>query len=415
MDDTRPARRPSQRFGSVVAAGYRRLTGPNPVHPVVGPGSPATTGDRPEGTTAGLVPTSIDDDASHLSEVPGSYEWWNFFAMDTGPGPDLAVSVIFMPANLFDTRYRTRVHRFRDGLDREAPSPRDFPLLQLNVMHGGRKVFTTVRHPPGCTTEFSGAQAEGRIGESTFTASVEGGETVFRVTLDHPDMVNLSRVRGELTFRSPDGGFALGAGGLYGAIPGGVAHQWQFPLGLPQVHGHLRVETRSGRVKLDAELAGTGYTDHCWGEGLLGDVVDRWYFGRVDLGDDGAVLALWLSPRVGPGYGRVLRLRPGRAPVVHEVHDLETAHPWRGSLGMTYCGEVTFVVRDGRVRMRFPRRLGEDWPFQVAGEGAFDLDLAGDVVARNRPGPVEHLSQPLIDDRFFGFLDAMVPRLPWFG
>lgn len=407
----RTSRSPAQLFGSAVAAGYRRLGGPNEQHPI----PDRVLGSEPAGTATGVRLTTIDDDASRLPGAPGSYEWWNFFAMDARPGCDLAVSAIFMPANLFDTRYRKRVHAHREGLDDQPPAPGDHPLLQLNLMHDGRKVFTTVRHPPGATCEFSRVHANGRIGESTFSAGVEDGDTVFRVHLDHPNMTNLTRLRGELAFRSPDGGLAFDGGGLYGPLAGGVAHQWQFPLALPNTSGHLRVLDRFGRVKFESDLVGNGYTDHCWGAGLLGDVLDRWYFGRVDLGDAGALVAIWLAPRSRsvPAYGRVLRLRPGRDPVLHEVLELRAVDRCRGSLGMSYFADVTFVLEQGSVRMRFPRKLGEDWPFQVSGEGSFDIELAGDVSLQGAPGPVEHLSQPLIDDRFFGLLDSMVPRIPW--
>jgi hypothetical protein len=356
----------------------------------------------------------VADDASRLPDAPGSYEWWNFFAQDTRPGHDLAVSAIFMPANLFDTRYRRRVHDHRCHRSADAPTPGRHPLLQLNVAHRGRKVFTTVRHPPGATVEWSRTEPVGRVGSSTFAAGVEDGETVYRLHLDHPGMTNLTRLQGELTFRSPDGGFAVGGGGLYGAVPGGAAHQWQFPLALPQVTGRLRVVDRRGRVTFDQGLEGVGYTDHCWGEGLLGDVLDRWYFGRVDLAGEGAVVAVWLVPHHAPPYGRLLRIRPGRSPVVHEVLELLTAAPRTGAMGLDFAGEVTFVVATGAVRLVFPRRLGEDWPFQVSGDGRIDVELAGDVSVRDRAGPVEHLSHPRIDDPFFALLDSMVPRIPWF-
>lgn len=432
---TRPRRTPAGLLGSLVAAGYRathpRPLLPPPPAPPTPPTSPAAAGGPGDGA-AGVRRLTLADDASHLSTEPGSYEWWNFFGASTDPTePPLAVSAIFMPANLFDTRYRRAVHQHRHTPGVPPPEPSAFPLLQVNVAHRGRKVFTTVRNPPGTTTEFALDRPAGRIGASRFEADVAAGVTTYTVHLDLPDMTNLKALEGELRFSSPHGGWAFGGAGLYAPIPGGDRHQWQFPLTLPEVAGHLRVVDRRGRTRFEAELAGTGYTDHCWGAGLTGDVLESWTFGRADLGPAGAAIAIWLVPRARPGaepgadvtpdnaagggYGRVLRLHPDGTVVCHEAVELVARHPWRGALGLPYHGEVTFRLRDGSLRMCFPRHLGEDWPFQVSGEGRFDVEIAGDVTAHDAPGPVEHLSQPRIDDPFFGFLDGLVPRIPFVG
>ncbi len=418
---TRPRRTPAGLVGALVAAGYR-ATHPRPVPPPQS-ASPSTAGGS-AGDAARIRPLTLADDASHLPTEPGSYEWWNFFGASADPAdPTLAVSAIFMPANLFDTRYRRAVHHHRDTPGSSPPEPAAFPLLQVNVSHRGRKVFSTVRNPPGTTTDFARDRPAGRIGASHFEADTIGGVTTYEVHLDLPDMTNLKALRGVLRFSSPHGGCAFGGGGIYAPIPGGDRHQWQFPLTLPEVEGRLRVVDRRGRTRVEADLAGTGYTDHCWGAGLTGDVLESWTFGRADLGPAGAAIAIWLVPRVGPhagagtraGHGRVLRLHPDGSVVCHEAVELVERDPWHGALGMPYHGDVTFRLRDGWLRMRFPRRLGEDWPFQVSGEGRFDVEIADDVTARAARGPVEHLSQPRIDDPFFGFLDGLVPRVPFVG
>lgn len=130
--------------------------------------------------------------------------------------------------------------------------------------------------------------------------------------------------------------------GIYAPIPGGDRHQWQFPLTLPPRWRAGSRRRPAGSHHVEADLAGTGYTDHCWGAGLTGDVLESWTFGRADLGPTGAAIAIWFVPRVGPhagagthaGHRRVLRLHPDGSVVCHEAVELVERDPWHGALGM---------------------------------------------------------------------------------
>ena len=375
--------------------------------------APSTPRPPELGLASGTEPLRPDEDGSHLSPTPGAYEWWNFFASD--PQRGLTVSAIFMPANLFDTDYRRAVHRHRRGLG-PAPDPRRHGLLQLNVVSRGRKVFSSIRNPPGTTAGFDTEVAAGRIGSSHFHGGTDDeGATTYRVHLDAPTMTNLGRLRAELSFREPAGGVRVGGGGLFAGLPGGAAHHWQFPLGLPAVRGHVQVEGAGGRTILESDLAGSGYTDHFWGPSLLGDCLDSWYFGRADLGERGALIVVWLTPRDAGAApcGRMLRLRPDAAATIAAISSLHRRRPRRGRFGFAYHRELELLSPMGRVRASFGPLI-EDWPFQVAGEGRFEISLAGEPPAV-ATGPIEHLRQADIDDPLFALMDRSLRHLPWFG
>jgi len=361
-------------------------------------------------------PIGPGDIPSRLSDEPGSYEWFNFYA-EAGDG-SASVSAIFFPANLFDCAYRKAVREWRaDPAGAPKPRPADHWLLQLNVTLDGVKVFTNLRRWPGTTAEFPADEPQGRIGDSTFEwyPSDAGGR--FHVHLDAPDMTHDSRLEGEMELEAGAPGFALADGGMYGAIPGGAAHDWQMPLGLPRTRVTFRVVRRDGTVAVpERTFDGGGYVDHMWGRGLLGDVLDSWYFGTTPLPDGGRVLHVWLAPAdpAVDSYGWVFRVRPGAPAEGLPIVDFAPSDSRTGGGGLPFFGDLRLGLgAAGSLRVRFGDGLGEDWPFQVSGPSRVDVDLAGDLTAGDLAGVAEHLVQAAIDDPGYCDAAAIIDQLDW--
>ena len=136
-----------------------------------------TTGGLTDSFPGSVHPLSLKDDASRRSDEPGHHEWWNFFAEDAQGA--VSISAIFLNGNMFDVNYRVALELHRSDPEiHPAPLPADHQLLQLNVIKDGEKRFTTVRIPPGTTTEFASNRPYGRIGESWFEGVEEGGERI---------------------------------------------------------------------------------------------------------------------------------------------------------------------------------------------------------------------------------------------
>lgn len=154
----------------------------------------------------GLGEVSLLDDASKLSTTPGSYEWWNFFAAENGGYGDEAVSIstIFNPADLFNLEYRRAVYEWRKNPESMlAPDPRDYPLLQINVTQGDKKLFSTINVPSGTITEFPKDRAFGLVEsgglESSFTGYYdEQGVKTFEVKIDALDTFTKRRLQAEI-------------------------------------------------------------------------------------------------------------------------------------------------------------------------------------------------------------------------
>lgn len=354
-----------------------------------------------------VVTATLADDVSQLPAAPGSYEWYNFFAFDREQ--DIAISAIFLSANPWDTEYRKAVHAHRlDPEDNPAPIPHDHFLLQLNVTRNGKKVFTSIRNAPGTTSEFSTSEAKGRIGNSEFYATMENGKKVYHVSISTADDTNLNYLQAELTFHEGAPGFKVDDMGLYGGMPGGQLHQWQFPIGYPITSGEIKVTSSTGRIKLDHQLAGGGYMDHMWGEGMTADVLEAWHFGRVDLDQDGAAVYVWLQPRdtAYEAYGRLFRIHRDGPIEMHTLHDFTGTNAQTNAFGLDHFRSVHWLVGDnGSLAVTIDQAV-EDWPFQVAGPASIDLTIPGDIDVTDGDGPGEYLWQPGIDHPTYYLLDG---------
>jgi len=365
--------------------------------------------------TSLLRKVAVGEMASQLSDEPGSYEWFNFYAEEDGGRTSL--SAIFFPANLFDCAYRKAVREWQaDPANAPRPRPSDFWLLQVNLTVDGKKVFTNLRRWPDATAEFPADQPRGRIGNSTFQWTETPDGPGFLVRLEAPDMTNDSRLVAEMDFRTSVPGFAV-SGGIYGPIPGGERHQWQFPLGLPRTRVTLRVDHRDGTPVLpERSFTGGGYVDHMWGRGLLGDVLGSWDFGTTPMPDGGRVIHVWLTPADPgvPSHGWVFRVSPGRPARAFPIQEVIRSEPRTGVMGLPFSGDLRMVLDSGgSLRVRFGEALGEDWPFQVSGASVVDVDLPGDVHATGLSGVAEYLLQAAIDDEGYCQAAAIIDLLEW--
>jgi hypothetical protein len=379
------------------------------VHSVAGCSEPATDS-GPEPIVTALT---ARDHVTHLSDVPGSYEWWNFYA-ESASG-DVSLSVIFLSANLFDAHYRRDVRAWQASPgESSAPRPSDAWLLQLNLTIDGKKVFTNIRQWPGVTAEFSPTEPRGRIGDSSFEAVEQGGQTVFRIVLDAPDMTNSQRLQGQLELRAGAPGFRV-TRGMYDGIPGGGKHHWELPLGLPLTNGTVRVVARDGSVTVPEQpIVGRGYTDHMWGEGLLGDVLSSWHFGTVDLGMEGKLVYVWLTSNEGPSHGFSFFVVPGQLPITRRLLGLTPFEQREGAMGLTFDARYALALEEGgRVDVTFDDALGEDWPFQVSGETGVDIAIPGVIERVGARGVGEYLLQSGIDSEAYEKAFDLVDQMDW--
>jgi hypothetical protein len=367
-------------------------------------------------TISGVELLSLEDDVSRRSDEPGQHEWWNFLAEDASSG--LAISTIFLNGNLYDVNYRIALEQYRaDPQTQTAPRPEDYVLLQLNVIKDGRKVFSSVKLPPGSTANFERERPYGYIGNSWFEGVEENGEHFWRVHIDSPDMFNWLRLEADLEYRDISQGCTVAGGGFFRSVPGGLGSGIHFPIAKPVTTGHVRITNRLGKVILDEDLAGGGHFDHIFGK-FYSDLTHSYYFGRLDLGADGGLLYFYHYPRDPdvPPHGWLLRfLTSGRTPVAHQIETLTGSHPETGSTGLGYPAVIQMTLAGGGTARTHMERTAasEDWPFQVTGIGHFNIHIPGDVDVTDAIGMAEYGYFDGLDDPLFRFLYSLLDSLPW--
>ena len=389
------------------------------------PEDPNQSGPYPDTDDAlGLRATTLFDDRSQISTVPGSYEWWNFFAAESGgyDGENVSISTIFNPADLFNLDYRKAVYDWRrDPENLSAPDPLDYPLLQINVTQGEKKLFSTIAVPEGTATEFSHQEAYGRFYTETRESSFRGyydenGLKTFEVIINAVDTFTRRTLEARVIFKEEAPGFTIDNQGLYGMIKGGAGrHHWQSSIGFPRTQAEILIRTERGKEILNHRFQdGTGLADHMWGEGLLGDVLKSWYWGKVDLGDDGILIYVYLTPRYESDeqrpYGRVFLISPqGGLPELIEVSSMNVLASHKGSSGLTFNSHFRLaLVGGGFVEVQFGNPAVEDWPFQVAGPSQVDILIPGIVEKSDQAGIGEFLSQKEIDAPLFQILYGLL-------
>ena len=365
---------------------------------------------NPSGSIA-LTETTLEDDASKLSREPGSYEFWNFIAYE----PGFSIGMIFNSSDFTNPVHRKAVREHReDPATNPAPNPADYPLLQLTVMAGQEKVFFTLKNPAEATTEFAVTQAYGRIGESTFRGTIEEGVKIYRIHIDCPDMDGKNRLEADIEMRALSPGFTVAGDGIYGRIPGGRSHQWQHVIGYPTTSGTVRVRNREGDLVFQRELSeGGGYCDHLWGDGFLGNVVDAYHCGKLELGPQGSLFYVWLTPhdrKVAP-FGYVYRIpKDDRTASLLEIAEFVTADPTTGGLGLEYFEDLTMKLEGGgQVNATLCAPPHDDWWFQIMTSARFSASIPGDIDVADEPGVwSEYFSFPQLDHpQYCAVFDSM--------
>lgn len=385
------------------------------------PEDPNPTDPYPDTDDAlGLREATLHDDRSQISTVPGSYEWWNFFAAESGgyAEENVSISTIFNPADLFNLDYRKAVYDWRrDPENHSAPNPLDYPLLQINVTQGDKKLFSTIAVPEGTATEFSKEEAFGRFYTETRESRFQGyydenGVKTFEVTINAVDTLTRRTLEAQITFKADAPGFTIDGQGLYGMIEGGAGrHHWQSSIGFPRTQSEILIRSAQGKEILNHRFEnGTGLADHMWGEGLLGDVLKSWYWGKIDLGDDGILIYVYLTPRLENDnqrpYGRVFLIpREGGLPELIEVSSMDILATHKGTSGLAFNSHFRLaLVGGGFVDVQFGDPAVEDWPFQITGPSQVDVMIPGVVEKHDQAGIGEFLSQKEIDAPLFQIL-----------
>ena len=375
----------------------------------------------PHETTPDLCPhirlLDLDQDAARRSGEPGQHEWWNFFAQDRASG--LGISTIFLDGNMFDVDYRVALERHRaDPASHPPPDPSDYRLLQLNVHKDDRKLFSSIKLPPGAASEFDTARPYGRVGQSWFEGRQEGGERVWRVHIDSPDMFNLRRLEADLEYRDASHAFTVAHGGFFAPVPGGEASGIHFAVASPVVQGRVRITDRRGRITLDEELSGGGHVDHIFGR-FTCDLACSYYFGRVVLEGAGEIVYFhhyFRDPETAP-HGWLVRIpTDGQMPRAHAITEVLESSPARGAFGLDYHEAIEIILDEGGTVRVFMERTpaSEDWPFQITGAGRFYVDIPGDIRVEGAPGMAEYGYLDGLDNPLFRFLFSLMDRFPWF-
>lgn len=365
---------------------------------------------------SGVQLLSLEDDVSRRTDGPGQHEWWNFLAEDASSG--LAISTIFLNGNLYDVNYRMALEQYRtDPQTQPAPRPGDYVLLQLNVIKDGGKVFSSVKLPPDTTASFRKDRPYGYIGNSWFEGLEENGEKVWRVHIDSPDMFNWLKLEADIEYRDASQGCTVAGGGFFAPVPGGLGSGIHFPAAKPVTKGHVRITSRLGQVILDENLAGGGYFDHLFGK-FYSDLTHSYYFGRLDLEADGALLYFYHYPRDPdvPPHGWLLRFpTDGRTPVAHRIETLTQSQPETGSTGLGYAAVIEMALAGGGTARTYMQRTtaSEDWPFQVTGIGLFNIHIPGDIDVTDAIGIAEYGYFDGLDDPLFRFLSSLLDYFPW--
>lgn len=382
----------------------------------------------PTDSASGLRPTTLQDDASKISSEPGSYEWWNFFASEQGgyDQDNLSISMIFNPADLFNADYRRAVFRWRSNPERyPVPDPFEYSLLQLNVTVGSRKLFTRIKNPKGTVTEFSKERPYGKFtsgdNECSFNGYLdENGIKTYEVKINQWDMLRLKRLEANIIFRERSSGFTIDGQGMYGRIPGGAGlHHWQSSLGYPETEGTVIIHRPGPLPDFKRRFkGGTGLADHMWGQGLCGDMLHSWYFGKIELDENGTLVYVYLTPaknvKNAEPYGHVF-LIPGHGglPGVFEIVSMDMSGKRTGRFRLDYYSRLKMGLPDnGKIDVKFGDPAVEDWPFQVVGPSVVSIDIPGKITREKIPGIGEYLQQDKIDDPVFRVLYAMLNLAP---
>lgn len=362
--------------------------------------------------------SGTEDHASFMTDDPGAYEWWNFWAYSNDTG--ISVNSIFIQGDPWNITYREAVKAYLKNPDElEPPNPADYFLLTLNVKKDGEEIFSNMRNPvnPVIDAEFSSEIAKGRIGSSTFEASESNGVVTYHVHIDAPDTFNNLRLKADIEFVAISPGYNFVNPTLFGNMVGGETHHWDQMLGYAQTQGTVLIEDRDGRVVYQGDFTnGGGYSDHFWGDTLIDQVMEKWHFGHADFDEKGSIVWMWLTPTdpETPPYGRFLRIKRGELAEVINIESIEMDGKQKGMLGLEYYNKVTLNLEGGGTFVsHFEGDRITDMPYQITSDAIVDIDIPGDISITGHPGFMENANLSELDNPIYVLMYKAMPLLPW--
>ena len=345
-------------------------TNPAPTN-LAGPGMPAA---KPAGSSdshaglAGIDPTVASEkwsqEARRHQRTPGAYEWWSFDAINesgTGVAVSLFEGLPFHPGYLASVnRY---VHRPMgspfDVVPKDAQSA-TYLAAYVAVFEQGKRVAQGLNlYPSDADDDSPDDMTEIRVGPNRITLRQDGSlglvarvypyglrrwqpklvrSQTLTVSLNFaPTMPGVQHVR---PFRGP---------GLDGAT-----HVWALSCPHAHVTGTVQHLNVSEGVSLsDMHIDCTGYHDHVYGQGGLGQGIRKLQWGYL-LGDDWA--AIWhhspLKGKRGKQHGAhdhgegVVLIQKGTNPIIIDGPTVRADTKHFSRWFMRYPGRITFHGSD---------------------------------------------------------------------
>jgi hypothetical protein len=198
----------------------------------------------------GLSPTSIApwEDGLRTDGAPGTYEWWYFDAhLDDGS----TLVIVFFTKPITGT---------------SGPLA---PAVQLDLTRPDGSKLTKTMAFDAANFSASKDRCDVKIGPHRF----EGDLHAYSLHVEFPELSADLKLEGDVKPWRPAAG-VLGFG----------EKDEKYFAWLPAVpHGKV-----SGEVTIDgqrAEVSGSGYHDHNWGNAALTELIHDWYWGRARVGD----------------------------------------------------------------------------------------------------------------------------------
>ncbi|MEW6554457.1 MAG: lipocalin-like domain-containing protein [Actinomycetota bacterium] len=271
----------------------------------------------------GLKPDTVEvwEDGYRTAEEKDAFEWWYFDAQfDNG-----STAVV---------TFSTKPHTKPKG-----------PLAPIVLIMYRSPQGESVRYSPGYAPEELAASSEGcdvRIGPSW----VKGDLASYELHAEAEDMaVDLALKRQGPSWRP-------GAAVSYFNSAKTKYLAWVVPVPYGTVEGTI---TRGGAT---TAVKGSVYHDHNWGNAVMGNMLDHWFWGRAHVGDFSIIFSQLVTIKVfGLGGIKlpVFFLSKGDRILTDDGLPLrlETADEVDGPMGQTYPRKLDFTweAEEGRVEM----------------------------------------------------------------
>ena len=302
------------------------------------------------GSTAGMAGMDREtaalrwaDDGRHVLKNSGAYEWWYFEAIS--PSGDGIVFALFegLP---FHPQYLARIHRHshRPGatpFDRLGPEllAAYYPAAYIAVYQGGKRVAQSLNlFPPGSIVG-EPQMPDIRIGPNRMTLRQDGTFGIiargypFDIVRAQPRPSRDQVITAKLTFAPSFPGTAH-VRSFRPNGPDGAQHTWVLAAPHGRMTGNVQViDNKEGFCRLDVRIDALGYHDHVYGQGGLGQGLNKMLWGYLQ-GDNWTAAWHHSVPRSGArdhADGLVI-FEKGALPVVLEGPSVRLEHrqltPW---------------------------------------------------------------------------------------